>query len=61
MSDDILDDLFQSCALHAFIEQAMLCGGWPDPEATRRLAYSLYEEALAAKNRSKSQEFDKVF
>ena len=48
--DNILDDLFQSCALAAFLEQAAIERGWPDPEATRRLAYQLYEEALAEKN-----------
>ncbi len=49
-TDDILDDLFQGCALAAFLEQAAREQGWPDPEATRRLAYARYEEALAAKN-----------
>jgi hypothetical protein len=47
---DILDDLFQGCALTAFLEQANAQRGWPDPEATRRRAYELYEEALAEKN-----------
>lgn len=48
--DDILDDLFHGCALAAFVEQAIRQQGWPDPEATRRLAYVRYEAALAAKN-----------
>jgi hypothetical protein len=47
---DLLDDLFHGCALAAFIEQAVREGGRPDSEATRRLAYRLYEEALAEKN-----------
>lgn len=51
--ENILDDLFHACALRAFVEQSHLCQGWPDPEATRQLAYSLYEEALAAKNQPK--------
>ena len=48
--DDILDDLFLGCALSAFLEQAHAQQGWPDPEATRRRAYQLYEEALAERN-----------
>ena len=50
MSDSIFDDLFQSCALTAFLEQAHAEKCWPDPEATRRRAYRMYEEALAEKN-----------
>ena len=50
MSGSILDDLFQSCALTAFLEQAHADKGWPDPEATRRRAYRMYEEALAERN-----------
>lgn len=45
--DEILDDLFQGCAFAAFVEQARLQQGPPCPELTRRLAYELYEEALA--------------
>jgi hypothetical protein len=48
---DILDELFPACALAAFVEQACIEQSWPDPEATRRLAFRLYEEALAEKNR----------
>jgi hypothetical protein len=44
--DDILDDLFHSCAFAAYLEQAAIQQSWPDPEATRRLAYRMYEEAL---------------
>lgn len=51
MTGDILDDLFCSCALAAYLEQARAERGWPDPEATRRRAYRLYEEALAGKSR----------
>lgn len=51
MSDnDILDDLFHGCAFTAFLEQASIEGGWPDPEATRVRAYRLYEQALAVRN-----------
>jgi hypothetical protein len=50
MTDSILDDLFQGCALTAFLEQAHAQQGWPDAEATRRRAYELYEQALAQKN-----------
>lgn len=48
--DDILDGLFHGCALTAFLEQAQAERGWPNPEATRRRAYQLYEQALAEKN-----------
>jgi hypothetical protein len=48
--DSILDDLFPACALAAFLEQAHDEQGWPDMEATRRLAYAYYEQALAEKN-----------
>ena len=49
--DDILNDLFLGCALAAFLEQANAQRDWPDPEATRRRAYELYEQTLAVKNR----------
>lgn len=46
-TDDILDDLFHGCAFAALVEQAALTGGSPCPEATRRLAFRFYEEALS--------------
>jgi hypothetical protein len=49
----ILDDLFQACALTAFLEQAQAEQNWPNSEATRRRAYQLYEEALADRNRER--------
>lgn len=48
--DDVLDDLFHSCAFAAYVELAISCRGVPDIEATRRLAYRYYEEALAGHN-----------
>lgn len=48
--DEILDDLFHGCALAAFVEQASVQRGWPCPDATRRRAYRLYEEALGQKH-----------
>ncbi len=51
-SDDILNDLFHSCALLAYLDQAAEQQGWPDSEATRRRAYRYYEEALAEKSRA---------
>lgn len=48
--NEILDDLFHGCAFAAFVEQAAIEGGWPDPEATRIRAYRHYEQALAARN-----------
>jgi hypothetical protein len=51
--DDILDDLFHGCAFAAYAELAAACGGEPDMEATRRLAFQYYEEELAKKNGGK--------
>ncbi len=48
--DDILDDLFHGCAFAAFMEQAVLTGGFPCPEMTRRRAFQLYEVALAVRH-----------
>lgn len=50
MTHDPLDDLFHACALEAFLEQAQIQKAWPDEEATRRRAFSLYEETLAKKH-----------
>jgi hypothetical protein len=50
VTDPILDDLFHECAFRAFLLVAAEQRGWPDCEATRRVAYVLYEEALAEKN-----------
>ena len=47
--DGIWDDLLMGCALAALLEQAQARQGWPDPDATRRLAYQMYEDALAEK------------
>jgi len=55
-AEDLFTDLFQGCALTAFLQQAYACQGWPDPEETRQRAYTLYEEALAERNRAKSSE-----
>lgn len=53
--DDILDDLFHSCALAAYLDQAALEGGRPSSEATRRRAYRYYEEELRAKDAAKER------
>ena len=50
VADTILDDLFLGCALAAFLDLAAASGGVPDPEATRRLAYRYYEDALALRH-----------
>jgi hypothetical protein len=48
---DILDNPFHFCALRAYLEIAIETRQFPpDSETTRRLAYQLYEEALAEKN-----------
>ena len=38
--ETFLNDLFLGCALAAFVELAKTCQGYPESEATRRLAYS---------------------
>ncbi len=48
---DPLNDLFHGCAFMAYLELAVECGGVPELNATRRLAYRYYEEALAVKHR----------
>lgn len=56
VADDLLDDLFHGCAWQAYLQIWGETGQFPpDSEATRRLAYRLYEEALAEKNRRKGQ------
>jgi hypothetical protein len=50
-SDDIFNDPFHGCAFAAFVEQAHAEQGWPDIEATRRLAYAYFEQQLAIRNR----------
>lgn len=50
----LLDDLFHGCAFAAYVELAAVTGGVPDVEATRRLAFRYYEEALAARGRQRS-------
>jgi hypothetical protein len=55
MTDDILDDLFHGCAFVAFVEVSCACRGWPDSDAVKRLAYRLYEEALAELNQAKEK------
>ncbi|MGO9462678.1 MAG: hypothetical protein ACLQVF_00745 [Isosphaeraceae bacterium] len=52
-TDAILDDLFHSCALAAFLDEAEHSRGWPASEATRRRAFAYYEQALAKKNAAK--------
>jgi hypothetical protein len=53
--DEILDGLFHGCALAAFLDQAEAERGRPSREGTRRRAFQYYEEALAAKNRAKTE------
>jgi hypothetical protein len=49
--DDLWDDLFHGCAWVAYLEILRQTGQFPpDSEATRRLAYRYYEDALAEKN-----------
>ena len=53
--DDILDSLFHGCACTAYPDQARAEGRIPpDCDATRVRAYRYNEEALAAKNRTKT-------
>ena len=50
LDDEIFSDLFHSCALTAYLEQAAETGTWPDANRTRQRAYRLYEEALRERN-----------
>jgi hypothetical protein len=53
-TDDILDNMFHSCAFHAYLEVWKATGQFPpDSETTRLRAYRLYEQALAEKNARK--------
>lgn len=54
LDPEIFDDLFQGCALAAFVEEARLVKGPPCPIKTRTRAYRFYEEALAEKNQGES-------
>ena len=55
MTGDFLDDLFHGCAWAAYLRIWGETGQCPpDSDATRRLAFRLYEEALAEKNRRKT-------
>lgn len=50
MNDSIFDDLFLGCAFAAYVELAIRCGGVPDQDTTRQLAYRYYEAELAKRN-----------
>ena len=53
--DDFWDNPFHACAWAAYLEVWHQTGQFPpDSEATRRRAYQLYEESLAARNRPDS-------
>ena len=52
LDPDIFDCPFHAAALAAYLEQAALCCGPPDSEATRRRAFELFEQARAEKHRS---------
>lgn len=60
MTTGPLDDLFHGCALAAYLEVAAREQAWPASEETRRLAYRLYEDALAEKNRRVDAESETV-
>jgi hypothetical protein len=51
LDDEFWDDAFHGCAWAAYVELASVCRGQPDMEATRRLTYKYYEEALADRSR----------
>jgi hypothetical protein len=56
LAPDIFDDTFQFAALRAYLEQASLCGGFPDESATKHRAYALYEQMLAETRAAARQE-----
>jgi hypothetical protein len=51
---EMLDDLFHGCAIAAFVEIACQSCSWPGSEATRQLAYRLYEAEIASRNEMKT-------
>ena len=55
MTDDLFDDPFHACALAAYVRVARETGGFPPEEATRRLAYRLYEDELARQNAGRGE------
>jgi hypothetical protein len=59
--DDVLDGLFHGCALRAYLEVMAETGqSPPSSEATKQRAFRYYEEALAEKNRRKSERMGKA-
>ena len=48
--DPLWDDEFHGSAWQAFAEGVAGIGGIPDSGATKRRAYQIYEQGLAAKN-----------
>jgi hypothetical protein len=50
LDPDIFDSLFHAAAFAAYVELAVASGGPPESDATKWLAYKIYEEWLAAKN-----------
>ena len=40
-----MSDIFHSCALRAFIDEAVIAQNWPDSDKVQRRAYRYYEEA----------------
>lgn len=60
MTGDPLANLFHGCAPAAYLEVAAREQAWADSEETHRLAYRLYEDALAEKNRRVDAESETV-
>ena len=55
LDDDIWDDAFHGAAWAAYIELAAQHQTLPDSETTRRYAFRLYEEWLAARSLDRSR------
>ena len=55
-TDPIWDDIFHGCAFEAFVRIAREQQGWPDSEAVKKLAYSLYEAELRASQKPDSHD-----
>ena len=55
-TDPIWDDLWHGVAFEAFVRIACEQQGWPDSDAVKKLAYSLYEAELRASQKPDSQD-----
>jgi hypothetical protein len=44
-----MDDIFHSCALRAYVDEAIIAQGWPDSDKVKARAYRYYENIIRKK------------